>query len=339
VAKPGYSTACPVRRRLLLAVGLSLALHALVFVLLSRLGQAPLPSSPRPLVVEVLQRPVRRVPHPPAVKPPPQGPAHGAQPAPGLKAAGPAVRTAGPGLPDAPRVPLDLFPQGALEAAAPPEPEAPDAGSPAEILTARVQTWRLDGLAEHRVSMGVDTYFSTLGHALRDKLGEPPPPAFGHDSPSTGQRMLQSWLQNLAQADKPEKEAPPTERGPTQTQYDLGGRESDMVHQLLGPMAPTFDSLVAPVALVQRALGQSTPPAAVLRLVQDAQGHLKSVELVASSGDARFDAWAKRSVALALAAVPKPPEHGTGLHPDGTRSDWAFYRTGDGVAVLLLRVY
>jgi hypothetical protein len=339
MARASYSSVY-VRRRLLLAVGLSLALHALVFLLLSRLGrETPQTPAQRPLVVEVLDRPAHRVPHPAPVRPVSPGQAHGTQKASGTRQAGSTVHRVGPGLPDAPRVPLDLFPQGALAVASPPEPEAPDAGSPAEILTARVQGWRLDSLAEHRVAMGVDSYFSTLAHALRDNLGEPPPPGSRHDAPSTGQRMLQSWLSNLAEADKPPPEAPPAERGPTQTQYDTGGREADMVHQLLGPMAPTFSSLIAPMELMKRALGQPTPPAAVLRLVQDAQGHLTSVELVASSGDARFDAWAKRSAALALAAVPKPPGYGTGLHPDGTRSDWAFYRAGDGVAVLLLRVY
>jgi hypothetical protein len=327
-----------VHRRLLLAVGLSLALHALVFLLLARLvretAQSP---AQRPLVVEVLERPVRRVPHPPHVRPVSPGQAKGTQKAPGATHAGPSVRRAGPGLPDAPRAPLDLFPEGALAAATPPAPEPPDAGSPAEILTARVQGWRLDSLAEHRVAMGVDSYFSTLAHALRDNLGQAPPPGSGHDTPNTGQRLLQGWLSNLAEAEKP-PEAPPTERGPTPTQHDMGGRESDMVHQLLGPMAPTQDSLMAPLELMKRALAQA-PPAAVLRLVQDAQGHLVAVELIASSGDASFDAWVKRSAALALAAVPRPPGHGAGLHPDGTRSDWAFYRSGDGVAVLLLRVY
>ena len=62
-------------------------------------------------------------------------------------------------------------------------------------------------------------------------------------------------------------------------------------------------------------------------------------ELIASSGDAAFDAFVQRSAALALAAVPRPPEKGAGLHPDGTRSEWAFYRSGEGVTVMLLRVY
>ncbi|HMK73148.1 MAG TPA: TonB C-terminal domain-containing protein, partial [Myxococcaceae bacterium] len=82
------------------------------------------------------------------------------------------------------------------------------------------------------------------------------------------------------------------------------------------------------------------PPAAVLRIVQDADGHLVAAELIASSGDASFDAWVKRSAALALAAVPRPPhQRGAGLHPDGTKSDWAFWRQGDSVSVVLLRVY
>jgi hypothetical protein len=326
-----------VRRRLLLAVGLSLALHALVFLLLARLAheRPPVPAQ-RPLVMEVLERPVKRVPHPAHAKPVSPGQGEGTQKAAGSTHAGPTLRRA-PGLPDAPRAPLDLFPEGALAVASPPVPEPPDAGSPAEVLTARVQGWRLDSLAEHRVAMGVDSYFSTLAHALRDNLGEAPPPGSGHGSPSGGQRVLQGWLSNLAEAEKP-PEASLAERGPTQTQHDVGGREADMVHQLLGPMAPTQDSLMAPLELIKRALAEA-PPAAVLRLVQDAKGHLVAVELVASSGDASFDAWVKRSAALALAAVPKPPGYGTGLHPDGTRSDWAFYRAGDGVAVLLLRVY
>jgi hypothetical protein len=234
---------------------------------------------------------------------------------------------------------VDLFPEGALTLAAPapPPPVAPDAGSPAEVIAARVQGWRLGALAEYRVAVGVDTYFSTLAHALRDGLGTAPPPdSPRHGTASAGQRFLQGWLAGLAEADGPADEAAHGERGPTQPQHDVGGREADALRRLLGPMAPTQESLVGPFELFRKT---QLPPAAVLRLEQDADGKLTRVALVASSGDAVFDAWVQRSAALALAAMPKPPEYGAGLHPDGTRSEWAFFRSGDAVSVLLLRVY
>jgi hypothetical protein len=338
-ARARYSPSHPVRRRMLLAVGLSFALHAFVLLLLVRLAsEGPVAPPPRPIVVEVLERPTRRVPHRSQVRPVSPGRGEGTQAPAGPAQAAHGVQRVRPGQPDAPLLPLDLFPEGALAAASPPEPPAPDAGSPAEVLTARVQGWRLDSLAEHRVAMGVDSYFSTLAHALRDNLGPAPPPDSAHQGPSLGQRLLQGWLANLAEADKPPEPSPQQEPLPAPAKYDMAGREADMVHRLLGPMAPTMDTLVAPAELLKRAVAKA-PPAAVLRLVQDATGHLVAVELVASSGDPGFDAWVKRSAALALAAVPKPPEHGTGLHPDGTRSEWAFYRAEDGVAVLLLRVY
>lgn len=326
------------RRRMFLAVGLSLALHALLFALLLRLPKGtPTRAPPRPLVVEVLERP----PHgrPQGASSAPASPGRGGGPSHAHASAPATPPLPGTGLPDAPRAALNLYPEGALAAASPAArvPDVPDAGSPAEVLVARVQGWRLAALAEHRVAMGVDSYFSTLAHALRDGMGSAPPPG-GGQGPSGGQRLLQSWLSALAEAEAPPPEAPREERGPTQPQHDLGGREADMVHQLLGPMAPTQESLVAPFELLKKAQAE-LPPSAVLRLAQDADGHLVQVELVASSGDARFDAWVKRSAALALASAPKPPGYGAGLHPDGTRSEWAFYRTGDAVAVRLLRVY
>jgi outer membrane biosynthesis protein TonB len=79
---------------------------------------------------------------------------------------------------------------------------------------------------------------------------------------------------------------------------------------------------------------------AVLRIVQRADGSIASSELVASSGDKAFDAYVVEHAALALAAVPRPPARtGAGLHPDGTRTEWAFYRAGGSCGVLLLRVY
>jgi TonB C terminal len=322
------------RQRLSLAAGLSLALHLVVFLLLLRLsGAAREAPRPRPLLVEVLERPARTAKR---QRPLPGHPTGAPQPKTPAAASGPGAR--GPGADDVPRAPLDLFPEGALALAAPapPAPEAADAGSPAEIIAARVQGWRLGALAEYRVAVGVDSYFSTLAHALRDGLGAAAPPGSPrHGTPSAGQRFLQGWLAGLAEADGP-ADAARGERGPTQPQHDVGGREADALRRLLGPMAPTQESLVAPFELFRKT---QLPPAAVLRLEQDADGQLTRVALVASSGDAGFDAWVQRSAALALSAMPKPPESGAGLHPDGTRSEWAFFRSGDAVSVLLLRVY
>jgi len=329
-----------VRRRLLLALGLSLGLHALLFALLLRLARetGPRPPLHPPIVVEIHEtpratgpRPHRATPGPPAGAPRAQAPAQGQVRPP----------TGPPGPSDAPRAAPNLFPDGALAVAVPAgEPEeTPDAGSPAEVLTRRIQGWRLGNLAEQRVATGVDSYFSTLAHALRENMGTPPPPGSPRAGTPTGmQRWMQSWLDALAAADAPpDPPAPPGEPLPEVAHHDLSGREADLLRRMLGPMAATQTSLVNPVELLKKS---QLPPAAVLRIVQDADGHLLQADLLASSGDSSFDAWVKKAAPLALAAVPKPPhQRGAGLHPDGTKSDWAFFRQGDGVSVLLLRVY
>ena len=328
------------RRRLLLALGLSLGLHALLFVLLLRLARETRPRPPLhpPIAVEIRETPratgprsQRATPGPPAGAPRTPAPVQGA------------VRAtpAAPGPSDAPRAAPNLFPEGALAVAVPglKREEPLDAGSPAEVLAGRIQGWRLGNLAEQRVATGVDSYFSTLAHALRERMGSPPPPGSPRAGTPTGtQRWIKSWLDAVEAADAPpDPPAPPGEPLPEVAHHDLSGREADMIRRLLGPMAPTQSSLVNPVELLKKS---QMAPAAVLRIVQDADGHLLQAELVASSGDSSFDAWVKKAAALALAAVPKPPhQRGAGLHPDGTRSDWAFYRQGDGVSVVLLRVY
>ncbi len=328
------------RPRLLLALGLSLALHALLLLGLARLADRPVLRPPgRPLAVEVLQQPPRA---PGAHRPArvPKVPSAGA-PARGVAApvTGPAAYGLPAGRPDAPVAPPNLFPLAALAAGVPPEveAEAPDAGTPAQALAGRIQAWRLGALAEARVAVGVDSYFSTLTHALRDGLGVPPPRgAARQGTPSGTQRWLQGWLASLAEAEGPADAPPKGEPLPVTQMHDMGGREGDLLRRQLGPMAPTQESLLAPFELFRKT---QVPPAAVLRIEQDAEGRVVRVQLLASSGDATFDAWAQRSAALALAAVPKPPAHGAGLHPDGTRSEWAFYRSGDAAQVLLLRVY
>jgi hypothetical protein len=328
------------RRRLILALGLSLGLHVLLFALLLRVARETRAHAPvqQPIAVEIRETPRTTGPRPQRAQPGPSLGAPRAQAPPkGTVRAPPGAR----GPPDAPLVAPNLFPEGALAVAVPgvQREEPPDAGSPAEVLAARIQGWRLGNLAEQRVATGVDSYFSTLAHALRDGMGTPPPPGSPRaGTPSGAQRWIKGWLDAVQAADAPpDPPAPPGEPLPEVAHHDLSGREADMIRRLLGPMAPTQSSLVSPLELFKKT---QLPPAAVLRIVQDADGHLVAAELLASSGDASFDAWVRRSAALALAAVPRPPhQRGAGLHPDGTKSDWAFYRQGDGVSVVLLRVY
>ncbi|HXX29177.1 MAG TPA: hypothetical protein VEJ89_00490, partial [Myxococcaceae bacterium] len=326
------------RRRLLLALGLSLGLHVLVLALLLRLPrEASRAIPPRPLAVEIVELPrtagtratERRA-----------GPGRTAG-APPVQAAAPSPPPAHPVRPggDAPLAPPNLFPEGALAVAVPEVAgtELADAGPPEAVLARRIQTWRLSNLAEQRVAAGVDSYFSTLAHALRDGLGTPPPagsPRAG--TPSGAQRWIQGWLAALEAAEAPPDPAPPGEPLPQMNQHDVSGREGELIRRLLGPMAPTQTSLIQPFELFRKT---QVPPAAVLRIEQDAEGHVVHADLVASSGDSGFDAWVKRSALLALAAVPRPPAQGAGIHPEGTRSEWAFWRQGDGVSVVLLRVY
>jgi len=201
----------------------------------------------------------------------------------------------------------------------------------------RVEKWRRDNLAERLVAVGVDDYFKDYRHALESHMG-PPPPGGGpkHGDLSAGQRWINAWLAALDEAD-PSKEPPPKgERMPNREVQDVTGRMDEFVANQLGPMA------VQPSFATQRLLRRVVVgvPVAVLRIVQRADGSIESTELVASSGDKAFDAYVVEHAPLALAAVPAPPaRQGAGLHPDGTRTEWAFYRAEGGCGVMLLRVY
>jgi hypothetical protein len=201
----------------------------------------------------------------------------------------------------------------------------------------RVEGWRLDALAEARVATGVDDYFKDFRRALQGHMG-PPPPGGGpkHGDLSAGQRWINAWLAALEEADP--SRAPPAqgERMPNREVQDVTGRMDEFIANQLGPMA------VQPSFTAQRLLRRASAgvPVAVLRIVQRADGSIASTELVASSGDKAFDAYVVEHAPLALAAVPPPPaRQGAGLHPDGTRTEWAFYRAEGGCGVMLLRVY
>jgi hypothetical protein len=243
--------------------------------------------------------------------------------------------------------PIQLFPGGAVARGAGPLPpgdtgastarDVPD--SPAvegERVLERVEHMRRDNLAERLVATGVDDYFKDYRRALQAHMG-PPPPGGGpkHGDLTPGQRWINAWLDALEEANS-RTDPPKGERMPAQNVQDVTGRMDELVANHLGPMAvqPSF----AAQRLIHRAAAGT--PVAVLLIVQRADGSIASTELVASSGDKAFDAYVVEHAPLALASVPRPPaRQGAGLHPEGTRTEWAFYRAPQGCGVLLLRVY
>jgi len=245
--------------------------------------------------------------------------------------------------------PVQLFPPAAVAHGAGPTtpgggtgarsgPDVPESRAieGARVLE-RVETWRRESLAERNVAVGVDDYFKDYRRALQAGMGQPP--AGGgpkHGDPTPGQRWIQSWLDALAEADPSKPEPPRGERMPDRDLQDVSMRMTDF----MASHASAFGVQPTPVAqqLLRRAV--ANVPVAVLRIVQRPDGSIASTTLVASSGDKKFDDYVVEHAQLALAAVPRPPgRQGAGLHPDGTQTDWAFFRAGSGCGVVLLRVY
>ncbi|RPH72925.1 MAG: hypothetical protein EHM78_01350 [Myxococcaceae bacterium] len=351
----------PVQRRpLLRALAVSLLLHAALLLWLLRSVHPPKLPPPRP-ATRITLRPLPPRPAPDRAGPhPPPAPHRSVAPSPPGTASRPSIGD-GPPVPPSPTspspatpprapppdAPIQLFPGGAVARGAGPVPPgdsgastAPDRPDSPEVegkrVLERVETMRRDGLAERLVATGVDDYFKEYRRALQSHMG-PPPPGGGpkHGDLTPGQRWINAWLAALEEANS-SRDPPKGERMPARDVQDVTGRMEEFVANQLGPMAvqPSF----AAQRLIQRA--SSGEPVAVLRIVQRADGSIASTELVASSGDKVFDAYVVEHAALALAAVPPPPaRQGAGLHPDGTRTEWAFYRAGAGCGVLLLRVY
>ena len=201
----------------------------------------------------------------------------------------------------------------------------------------RVESWRRESLAERNVAVGVDDYFKEYRQSLQGGMGQPPPGGGPkHGDPTPGQRWINAWLDALAEADPSKPEPERGERMPDRDVQDVTRRMDDLLMNHLGPMA------VQPTPVAQRLMRRAVArtPVAVLHIVQRADGSIASATLVASSGDKKFDEYVLEHAQLALAAVPRPPaRQGAGLHSDGTRTDWAFYRAGSSCGVILLRVY
>ncbi len=344
------------------ALILSLALHAALVVWLLRSERTRAPPPPRP-AMRVSIRPLPPRPTRPERPTSPPAPAHphasvsSAPPVPASRP-GAAAGAPAPGAPPSPDTaavrtpgadaPIQLFPGGAVARGAGPVPPGDGASTSRDVpesreaegrrVQQRVEAWRWDSLAERRVATGVDDYFKDFRRAMQANMG-PPPPGGGpkHGDLTAGQRWINAWLDALEDANPSKQPPPPGERMPARDVQDVTGRMDELIGNHLGPMAvqPSF----AAQRLLRRAAAVGVP-VAVLRIVQRADGSIASTELVASSGDKTFDAYVVEHAALALAAVPPPPaRQGAGLHPDGTRTEWAFYRAGGSCGVLLLRAY
>lgn len=346
------------RRRFLPALTVSLALHAglLAWLMLSARSRPPPPPARPAMRVSIRPLPPRSTaPDRHAKSPAPAAPAQQPQrsaerPAlPGVVESWPAPRGETPaGKQPSADAPIELFPGRAVSRGAGPvppgEPGASTARDAPESREAegrrvlqRVESWRRDGLAEARVATGVDDYFKDYRRALEANLGSPPPGGGPkHGDLTAGQRWINSWLEALGEADPSRPPPARGERMPDRDVQDVTGRMDELIANQLGPMA------VQPSFAAQRLLRRAAAgvPVAVLRIVQRADGSIASAELVASSGDKAFDAYVVDHAPLALAALPPPPaRQGAGLHPDGTRTEWAFFRAGTSCGVLLLRAY
>ena len=349
----------PVHRRpFLRALAISLLVHAALVACLLRSLEATPPRSPVRPATRITLRPLPPRPRPvDPHRPPPPAPAHrpGAPSAPTTASRPSGDRPSAPVPPASapvprtptPDAPIQLFPGSAVARGAGPVPP-PDTGastardvpdSPAvegKRVLERVETMRRDALADRLVATGVDDYFKDYRRALQGHMGQPPPGGGPkHGDLTAGQRSINAWLDALEEANS-QRDPPKGERMPAQNVQDVTGRMDEFIANQLGTMAvqPSFSAQ----RLVQRAAAGA--PVAVLRIVQRADGSIASTELVASSGDKVFDAYVVEHAPLALAAVPRPPaRQGAGLHPDGTKTEWAFFRAGGGCGVLLLRVY
>jgi hypothetical protein len=294
---------------------------------------APPPSPPPPATTRHEQpRPIRR---PPPPESPPAMPARPPKAAPPSAPTPPATSTPPPDAPLAQETePPSLVPPTPQGGWSVPESSEPSHGhtlhpddpslSPEALaaeekarVTDRVQTFAEDDLATLRVENGlVHPYFSEIRAALEKQMEKPPL----FDVQGTGQRIAQNYL---AQAQR--FGATGTTRGPPGSR----GREPPTPSERLEAISrgnPAHDSMRA-FLQAGEAMQQLAEPAPdlviVLELQQEANGQLRSVQVVEPSGNKAFDKYVLDSVPPSLARLAPPPEKALGTHKNGIRTLWA----------------
>ncbi|MBI3182587.1 MAG: TonB C-terminal domain-containing protein [Myxococcales bacterium] len=214
-----------------------------------------------------------------------------------------------------------------------PDPEAL-AAYDAERAKAKVDGWLADELAAHLVEVGlVDGYFQQLRHGLEQQAAPPPP----FEGGPFVKQLLKEYVasaQRFGQSGNPYVEAPavgrpdevlsPTERF-AEADRDRGPGKVNGTQTAASPVEDFRRTLRMGASLRDFADGKmSGALVAVVEIRQSAGGQLLGHLLVESSGNKLFDTHVMSTAPEAVAKLPPPPATGSGIHPEGLRSLWAF---------------
>lgn|GEM_PF-327316 len=354
-------------RRIWIAIGLSVLAHLALFAFLIFWvppPPKPAPPPPRPFTVQIVDLPplppLRHTPsaaaHPPVPAspkeaaprprvaqrpaPPTAAPAHRTPPHPGKRPTSPSTGASSPKLAaDAPRAAPILVPHDIPGGIPVPQGSGSTGGhlihndgkthpTPEEVAQedaharGNVQAWVSDDLARARVRVGsVDGYFSDLRHAFEAAAKDPPP-----FTPKEGMLSYgQSW-QRDAQAFGKDGTLQ-AGRIPTGEMRDFENHHHPIPEP--GTNAERIMNGLAGTEMRAHASDGATGGGrvTVVEIRQARDGKVEAVTLRKGSGDPRFDAFVLASAREGAQKAKAMPDHGAGIHPNGTRSVWAFVGT------------
>jgi hypothetical protein len=335
------------RRRLLAAIALSLALHALLLLWLLRARPEsakvapieltliepppPVPAPPRPAVPVV-------VPPPPPVPTPKtvHGPKHSnpggqavAKTEPGAAGHGEPSAGAAPIAKDAPRevelprgydasvhVPggqtiLNHGPESAEQRAEREKAAQAEAES-------KVREWAQAELGRARVRDGaLEPYFVALKHALEDNAQHAPP----FSTTSVVSEFVNNWKETAEQYGKT-----------AELKWEPEDPQMRALYRRLDPpLIPGSNTERIALGLAQFHLVKQElsgragmEMVAILELRQAPDGKVLEVKLQRTSGSKTFDAYALQTLPEAVAKLPPPSDDVRASHPHGMRTVWAY---------------
>ena len=183
-------------------------------------------------------------------------------------------------------------------------------------VKSRVDRGIAEAIGTQRVQRGmVDPYFNQLGRALNAEL-ETIPESLG--TPDMLKQLAEGYAKQARMVGRTGAafEDTPIGEGRDRDTLPTAAMQRDAVNN------PAFASR-GPIPT-----GGGKPPQPVMRaeirIEQRPDGSVSSISLVKSSGNEVFDQHVLEVAPKSVAALPPPPERGSGIHDDGMRSHWAF---------------